>query len=73
MVRNRNSPGRAIRASIVIPLTSLLLMSCLKTPWDYEQAGIHMNLGMAYIEANQYNSALKELLEAEKYTPSSLG
>ena len=28
-----------------------------------------MNLGMAYIEANQYNSALKELLEAEKYTP----
>jgi tetratricopeptide (TPR) repeat protein len=69
MVRNRNLPGRVVRASIVILLSSLLLMSCLKTPWDYEQAGIHMNLGMAYIEANQYNSALKELLEAEKYTP----
>jgi len=69
MVRSRNLSGRAIRASIAILLISLLLTSCLKTPWDYEQAGIHINLGMAYIEANQYNSALKELLEAEKYTP----
>jgi Flp pilus assembly protein TadD len=44
-------------------------MGCLKTPWDYHQADIHMSLGMAYIEANQYTPALKELMEAEKYTP----
>lgn len=69
MVGNRNLFGRAIWVLIAILLTSFLLVSCLKTPWDYEQAGIHINLGMAYIEANQYNSALKELLEAEKYTP----
>jgi type IV pilus assembly protein PilF len=49
-------------------MTALLFMSC-KTPWDYEQAAMHMNLGMAYIESNQNNAALKELLEAEKYTP----
>jgi type IV pilus assembly protein PilF len=55
---------------VFILLTSLLFTSCLKTPWDYEQAGIHMNLGTAYIESNQYNPALKELLEAEKYTPN---
>jgi type IV pilus assembly protein PilF len=68
IIKNRSAYGRAIGASIAILLASLLLMSC-KTPWDYEQASIHINLGMAYIEANQYNSALKELLEAEKYTP----
>lgn len=58
-----------MKGLLAILLASFLLTSCLKTPWDYEQAGIHMNLGMAYIEASQYNSALKELLEAEKYTP----
>ena len=68
IIKNRNTYRQTIKASIAILLVSLLLMSC-KTPWDYEQASIHMNLGMAYIEANQYNSALKELLEAEKYTP----
>lgn len=51
-------------------LTFLLLSGCLRTPWDYHQADMHMNLGKAYIEANQYVPALKELLEAEKYTPS---
>jgi type IV pilus assembly protein PilF len=69
VIGNRNVYGRLIKASIVILLAALLLLGC-KTPWDYEQAGTHVNLGMAYIEANQYNSALKELLEAEKYTPN---
>ncbi|MDD5171129.1 MAG: tetratricopeptide repeat protein [Syntrophales bacterium] len=58
-----------MKALLAVLLTACLLSSCLRTPWDYEQARIHINLGMAYIEANQYNPALKELLEAEKYTP----
>jgi type IV pilus assembly protein PilF len=58
-----------MKALLAILLASFVLTSCLKTPWDYEQAGIHMNLGTAYIEANQYNPALKELLEAERFTP----
>jgi type IV pilus assembly protein PilF len=69
MIANRSLLQRLIKVSPAILLISLLLMGCLKTPWDYHQAGMHMNLGMAYIEANQYTPALKELLEAEKYTP----
>jgi Tfp pilus assembly protein PilF len=68
IIRNRKACRPAVKASVIILLVFVLTVSC-RTPWDYEQAGIHMNLGMAYIEANQYNSALKELLEAEKYTP----
>jgi type IV pilus assembly protein PilF len=70
IIRNRNKHKQIMKAlSVVIMLSAFFLTGCLKTPWDYEQAGIHMNLGIAYIEANQYNPALKELLEAEKYTP----
>jgi len=65
-IRNR-SFYRA--APLAILLLCFLLTGCLTTPWDHEQAGIHMDLGLAYIEANNYNPALKELLEAEKYTP----
>lgn len=69
MIANKSLLQRLIKVSTAILLISLLLMGCLKTPWDYHQAGMHMNLGMAYIEANQYTPALKELLEAKKYTP----
>ncbi|MCX5856994.1 MAG: tetratricopeptide repeat protein [Deltaproteobacteria bacterium] len=69
IIRNRGKRGQFMKALLAILLASFMLTACLKTPWDYEQAGIHMNLGMAYIESNQYNPALKELLEAEKYTP----
>ena len=69
IIANRGFLQRLIKVSPAILLISLLLMGCLKTPWDYHQADMHMNLGKAYIEANQYIPALKELLEAEKYTP----
>ncbi len=69
MIADRSLLQRLMNVLSAILLISLLLTGCLKTPWDYRQAGIHMNLGMAYIEANQYTPALKELLQAEKYTP----
>ena len=70
MIRNKSvDRGGAVKSFLVVLLSCLLLTGCLTTPWDYEQAGIHMNLGLAYIEVNNYNPALKELLEAEKYTP----
>jgi tetratricopeptide (TPR) repeat protein len=59
---------RAIKTLLL--LTCLFLAGCLRTPWDYHQADMHINLGKAYLEANQYIPALKELLEAEKFTPS---
>lgn len=39
---------------------------CATSPWNQEQADIHMNIGNAYIQSGKYNSALKELLQAEK-------
>ncbi len=36
-----------------------------------EQAADHMNMGIAYIESGNYPAALKELLEAEKFTPDN--
>ncbi len=48
-------------------LTILLCCSCTYTPWHREQAELFLNKGISYISAGQYNSALKELLESEKY------
>jgi type IV pilus assembly protein PilF len=45
----------------------LLCSSCTFTPWHREQSELFLNKGIAFIQAGQYNSALKELLEAEKY------
>lgn len=48
-------------------LTILLCSSCTYTPWHREQSELFLNKGISYIGAGQYNSALKELLESEKY------
>lgn len=71
-VFRRNKPRRGVTVFLVsgaVLLCCFLLNGCMTTPWDHEQAGIHMKLGMANIESNNYNPALKELLEAEKFTP----
>ena len=36
---------------------------------DRQQAEIFLNKGISFIEMGQFNSAAKELLEAEKYYP----
>ena len=48
-------------------LAVFLCSSCTYTPWHREQSEIFLNKGISYIEMGQYNSALKDLLEAEKY------
>lgn len=48
-------------------LTIFLCFSCTYTPWHREQSELFLNKGISYISAGQYNSALKELLESEKY------
>jgi len=52
---------------IFVCLAVLLCSSCTYTPWHREQSEIFLNKGIAYIEMGQYNSALKDLLESEKY------
>lgn len=44
----------------------LWIAGCATSPWSREQADIHMDIGIAYIQSGKYNSALKELLQAEK-------
>jgi type IV pilus assembly protein PilF len=56
---------------IVIPLLFLVMQicACTNTPWHREQAELFLNKGISFIEMRQFNSAAKELLEAEKYSP----
>ncbi len=48
-------------------LAVLFFVSCTYTPWHREQSELFLNKGVAYLATGQYNSALKELLESEKY------
>jgi type IV pilus assembly protein PilF len=41
--------------------------SCTYTPWHRQQSELFLNKGISYIEMGQYNNALKDLLESEKY------
>ncbi len=69
---HRISMGRTIRGRYIILLLVLLLSSlaaCANTARLKEQAGNHINIGSAYLGSGQYNSAMKEFLEAERLTP----
>jgi type IV pilus assembly protein PilF len=48
-----------------------LCSSCTFTPWHREQSELFLNKGISYIAMGQYNSALKDFFEAEKYYPGN--
>lgn len=52
---------------LVIFLSIFFVVSCTYTPWHREQSELFLNKGISFIQAGQFNPALKELLEAEKY------
>ena len=52
---------------VFVCLVVLFCSSCTYTPWHREQSELFLNKGISYIEVGQYNNALKDLLEAEKY------
>jgi type IV pilus assembly protein PilF len=54
----------------IVLLLSTLISACTNTPWHKKQAEIFLNKGIAFLEVKQTNNALKELLEAEKYSPN---
>jgi type IV pilus assembly protein PilF len=58
----------SIHRDIIISLF-FLIIACTNTPWNHQQAELFLNKGKAFIEMRQFNSAAKELLEAEKYSP----
>jgi tetratricopeptide (TPR) repeat protein len=52
----------------VLLCCQIIFFSCTNTPWHKEQAEVFLNKGISLIEAGQFNNALKELMEAEKYS-----
>jgi Tfp pilus assembly protein PilF len=58
------------RINLIVFLCILLLIGACTTAWDKEQSELFLNKGISLIDLKQYNNALKELLEAEKYNSS---
>jgi len=56
-----------IKHALVI--ISLITVTACATPWDKEQADLHMNVGIAYLGGERFNDALKEFLQAEDFMP----
>jgi type IV pilus assembly protein PilF len=53
----------------VVVFVLACLYSCTSTPWHRQQADLHLNKGIALLEAEQYIGAIKELEEADKNAP----
>jgi Tfp pilus assembly protein PilF len=60
-----------LKTTVIFLLLSSMLFfpSCTSTPWHRDQADIHLQKGVAFIQAGKYIGALGELLEAEKNAP----
>lgn len=56
-----------IRHVVVIVL--IITAASCATPWDKQQADVHMNVGIAYLGGERFTDALKEFLQAEKIIP----
>jgi Tetratricopeptide repeat. len=52
---------------LFVCLTIFFCSSCTYTAEHRKQSEIFLNKGISYIQMGQYNNALKDLLEAEKY------
>lgn len=53
-----------------IVIASLItIAACATSPWNKEQADMHLRMGIAYLGSERFNDALKEFLQAEKITP----
>jgi tetratricopeptide (TPR) repeat protein len=48
-------------------LVVFICSACTYTPWHREQSELFLKKGISYLANGQYNNALKELLESEKY------
>ena len=60
-----------LKAVLMILLVAgqLFFLSCTSTPYHRDQADIHLQKGVALLQAGKHIGALGELLEAEKNAP----
>ncbi|MFA5180299.1 MAG: tetratricopeptide repeat protein [Syntrophales bacterium] len=66
--RSRHGAWFVCAALCITVLMIASLLSCAGSQKQRELAENHLNIGTAHVEGGDYNAALKELLEAEKYT-----
>jgi type IV pilus assembly protein PilF len=67
MVSRRSKANKAARGCLILMvLLSVGLAACVNKARLRELAGNHIQVGAAYLGSGQYNSALKELMEADK-------
>ena len=62
---------RRVFLFLFLAALAMQVSACTYTPWHQEQAEIFLKRGISFISIEQYNNALKELLEAEKYAPDN--
>jgi len=65
---NRLAGRGAWTAAAVLAIVSLVF-GCGMSQVKKDQADRHVNIALAYLQSSQHNSALKELLDAEKLVP----
>ena len=67
---NKNMSRHIGKCALVIALATLLLIaSCATTRVDEGQTMSYISMGLAYLQAGDSTSALREFMEAEKRTP----
>jgi len=66
--RGRHGTWFAFTAGCLALFVVASLLSCAGSQKRKELGENHLNIGTAYVEAGDYTAALKELLEAEKYS-----
>lgn len=54
---------------VVLMLLLITAFTGCTSQWNKDQAGVHKDLGTAYLNSAQYNPALKEFLQAEDLYP----
>lgn len=58
---------KKVNLFILVFLCTVLVLSCTSTPWQKKQSELFLKKGISFIELRQFNSALRDLLEAKKH------
>jgi type IV pilus assembly protein PilF len=58
-----------IMKNAIVMVCLITITACATSPWNKEQADVHMNVGIAYLGGERYTDALKEFLQAENIIP----
>jgi tetratricopeptide (TPR) repeat protein len=63
------NPSNLKRFAVAVVFLFGVTACGMSSPWKKEQADSHINIGVAYLGSERFTEALKELLQAEEFTP----